>query len=61
MDEVAAYFAISVQTVYRLLDEGDLTATSIRSCRRLSMEKMKRFEASLPMDDDMLWSPQFGM
>jgi len=30
VDEVAVYFSISMRTVYRLLDEGDLQMTQIR-------------------------------
>ena len=44
LDEVAAYFAISARTVYRLLEEGDLQATRIRSCVRVSAEEIRRFE-----------------
>lgn len=47
LDEVAAYFAISMRTVYRLLDEGDLQATHIRKCLRVSAEEIRRFEESL--------------
>ena len=44
IDEVAAYFSISARTVYRLLDEGDLQATRIRGCVRVSVEEIRRFE-----------------
>ncbi|MDP1990064.1 MAG: helix-turn-helix domain-containing protein [Syntrophales bacterium] len=46
-DEVAAYFDISERTVYRLLDEGDLQATHIRRCLRISTDEIRRFEESL--------------
>jgi excisionase family DNA binding protein len=52
IDEVAAYFAISARTVYRLLDEGDLQATRIRGCVRVSAEEIRRFEETLK---EMLW------
>jgi excisionase family DNA binding protein len=52
VDEVAVYFAISVRTVYRLLDEGDLQGCRIRGCVRVSAEEVKRFEETL-MDVDM--------
>ena len=52
VDEVAAYFAISARTVYRLLDMGDLQATRIRGCRRVSLDEMKRFEALLARDGE---------
>jgi excisionase family DNA binding protein len=42
VDEVAVYFAVSVRTVYRLLDEGDLQATRIRGCLRVSAEEIIR-------------------
>ena len=47
VDEMAVYFAISVRTVYRLLDEGDLQATRIRGCLRISVEEITRFEEVL--------------
>lgn len=51
VDEVALYFAISVRTVYRLLDEGDLKATRIRGCLRVSAEEIRRFEEKLKLED----------
>ncbi|HBB18406.1 MAG TPA: hypothetical protein DCZ97_15925 [Syntrophus sp. (in: bacteria)] len=47
VDEVAVYFAVSARTVYRLLDMGDLQATRIRGCLRVSSDELKRFEALL--------------
>jgi len=47
VDEVAVYFAISARTVYLLLDEGDLQATRIRGCVRVSAEEIRRFEEAL--------------
>ncbi len=47
LNEVAAYFDISERTVYRLLDEGDLLATRIRKCLRVSAEEIRRYAASL--------------
>jgi excisionase family DNA binding protein len=47
LNEVAAYFDISERTVYRLLDEGDLQATRIRKCLRVSAEEIWRYAASL--------------
>jgi excisionase family DNA binding protein len=52
VNEVAVYFAISARTVYRLLDEGDLQATRIRGCVRVSVEEIRRFEETLK---EMLW------
>lgn len=47
LNEVAAYFDISERTVYRLLDEGDLQATRIRKCLRVSAEEIRRYASSL--------------
>jgi excisionase family DNA binding protein len=47
IDAVTVYFAISMRTVYRLLDDGDLQATRIRGCVRVSAEEIKRFEERL--------------
>ena len=47
LNEVAAYFDISERTVYRLLDEGNLQATRIRKCLRVSAEEIRRYAASL--------------
>jgi excisionase family DNA binding protein len=47
IDEVAGYFAVSERTVYRLVDDGDLQAIRIRSCRRVSQEEIRRFEERL--------------
>jgi excisionase family DNA binding protein len=51
VDEVAVYFAISVRTVYRLLDEGDLQGCRIRGCVRVSAEEVRRFEVSIAEND----------
>ena len=53
VDEVAVYFAISARTVYRLLDMGDLQATRIRGCLRVSSAEVQRFEALLATDGDI--------
>jgi excisionase family DNA binding protein len=47
LDEMAAYFTISARTVYRLLDEGNLQATQISGCVRMSTEEIRRFEEAL--------------
>jgi len=47
VDEVAACFAISTRTVYRLLNDGALQTIRIRSCRRVPLEKVRRFEEKL--------------
>ena len=52
VDEVAVYFAISVRTVYRLLDDGDLMGAKIRGCLRVSTEEIIRFEKNLTETED---------
>jgi excisionase family DNA binding protein len=47
VDEVAEYFAISVRTVYRLIDEGDLKRTKIRGCLRIPVWEIERYENEL--------------
>lgn len=47
VDEVADYFAISERTVYRLLEDGALQTIRIRSCRRVALEEIRRFEELL--------------
>ena len=47
VDEVADYFAISVRTVYRLLDEGALKRTKIRGCLRIPVWEIERYEKQL--------------
>jgi excisionase family DNA binding protein len=37
VDEAAVYFAISVMTLYRLLDKGDLIGMKIRGCLGVSL------------------------
>jgi excisionase family DNA binding protein len=51
VDEVADYFSISARTVYRLLDDGDLKASRIRGCLRVSAEEIKRFEKNVEDHD----------
>lgn len=47
VEEVAKYFTISERSVYRLIDEGELKATKIRNCPRVSAEEIQRFEEML--------------
>ena len=47
VDEVAEYFAISVRTVYRLIDEGKLRRTKIRGCLRVTLTEIQRYEKEL--------------
>jgi len=53
VDEVAEYFAISVRTVYRLIDEGDLKRTKIRGCLRIPVWEIERYEKEL--EKEMIW------
>jgi excisionase family DNA binding protein len=47
VDEVAEYFSVSVRTVYRLIDEGDLKRTKIRGCLRVPVWEIERYEKEL--------------
>lgn len=47
VDEVADYFSISVRTVYRLIDEGELKRTKIRGCLRVPVWEIERYEKEL--------------
>jgi len=47
VDEVAEYFCISVRTVYRLIDEGELKRTKIRGCLRIPLWEIARYEKEL--------------
>ena len=42
--EVAVHFAVSTQTVYRLIDMGDLKAVRLRGCLRVSVEELRLYE-----------------
>jgi len=47
VDEVAEYFAISVRTVYRLIDEGELSRVKIRGCLRIPIWEIERYKEEL--------------
>jgi len=47
VDEVAEYFSISVRTVYRLIEEGELGRTKIRGCLRIPLTEIQRYEEEL--------------
>ena len=47
VDEVADYFAISVRTVYRLIDESELKRTKIRGCLRIPVWEIERYAKEL--------------
>ena len=44
VDEVACYFSVCEQTVYRLIDMGDLKAIRLRGCIRVPAEELREFE-----------------
>jgi len=54
VDEVADYFAISVRTVYRLIDEGELKRTKIRGCLRVPVWEIERYEKELEREMEEL-------
>jgi excisionase family DNA binding protein len=47
IDEVAEYFCISVRSVYRLIDEGELKRMKIRGCIRVPFREIERYEKEL--------------
>jgi len=47
VDEVAEYFSISVRTVYRLIEEGELSRVKIRGCLRIPLGEINRYERKL--------------
>jgi excisionase family DNA binding protein len=44
---LADYFSISVRTVYRLIDEGELKRMKIRGCLRVPIWEIERYEKEL--------------
>jgi excisionase family DNA binding protein len=52
VEEVADYFSISVRTVYRLIDEGELKRTKIRGCLRVPLWEIERYEKELEKQAD---------
>ena len=54
VDEVAEYFSISVRTVYRLIDEGDLKRTKIRGCLRIPVWEIERYAKEIEEQGDEL-------
>ena len=42
--ELAVRFDISPQTVYRMIDLGELKAVHLRGCLRVSTEELRRYE-----------------
>ena len=45
--EVAAYFAVSRRTIYRLIEEGHLPAVRIKGCVRIPTDALAAYEAAL--------------
>lgn len=44
VDEVAAYFAVSVRTIYRMIYDGEIKTIRIRGLIRISVEELRAFE-----------------
>jgi excisionase family DNA binding protein len=42
--ELSVRFDISPQTVYRMIDLGELKAVRLRGCLRVSAEELRRYE-----------------
>lgn len=42
--ELSIRFDISPQTVYRMIDLGELRAVRLRGCLRVSAEELRRYE-----------------
>jgi len=49
---VAEYFTVSARTIYRLIDEGKLMRTKIRSCLRIIISDIERYEKELEKQMD---------
>ena len=54
VDEVAEYFSISVRTVYRLIEEGELSRVKIRGCLRIPLGEINRYEGKLKKKMDQI-------
>jgi len=54
VDEVAEYFSISVRTVYRLIEEGELSRVKIRGCLRIPLGEINRYEGRLKKEMDQI-------
>jgi len=52
VDEVARYFSVCDQTVYRLIDMGDLKAIRVMGCIRVPVEELREFEERQRDDSD---------
>jgi excisionase family DNA binding protein len=42
--ELSVHFDISPQTVYRMIDLGELKAVRLRGCLRISVEELRRYK-----------------
>ena len=42
--ELSVRFSVSPQTVYRMIDLGELKAVRLRGCLRVSAEELRRYE-----------------
>ncbi|OIP89453.1 MAG: hypothetical protein AUK26_11485 [Syntrophaceae bacterium CG2_30_58_14] len=50
VNEVAIYFSVCEQTIYRLIDMGDMKAIRLRGCIRVPAEELRQFEERLRDD-----------
>lgn len=50
VDEVARYFSVCEQTIYRLIDMGDMKAIRLRGCIRVPADELRQFEERLRDD-----------
>ncbi len=48
--ELSVRFDISPQTVYRMIDLGELKAVRLRGCLRVSAEELRRYEKGRQTD-----------
>jgi len=44
VDEVAHYFSVCEQTIYRLIDMGDIKAIRLRGCIMVPAEELREIE-----------------
>lgn len=42
--EVARYFAISKDTVYRMINDGEIAACKVRCCLRIPASELRKYE-----------------
>jgi len=50
VDEAARYFSVSIFTIYRLIETGDIKAIRLRGCLRISADELRELEERLIID-----------